>query len=1154
MVEHAHFVHLHVHTEYSLLDGACRLKDLVKAARDYRMPALAITDHGNMFGAIDFYRTALAQGIKPIIGCEVYVAPKSRFEKSLSQTKVAYAPELQRRSEASYHLVLLVKDETGYRNLIKLASIAYLEGFYYKPRVDKEILAKYYEGLIALSGCLKGEIPILILDNRIEEAKRVAKEYRDIFGEENFYLELHDHGIEEQKRVNEELISMGRELGIPLVATNDCHYIRRQDAPAHDILLSIQTATTIDDPNRLKFSTEEFYLKSPQEMAELFHYVPEAIENTIQIAERCNLELKFGETHLPHYRPPEGYTLDDYLAELCHKGLKERYPQVTPEMEERLKHELKIIRDTGYASYFLIVWDFIQFAKSKGIAVGPGRGSAPGSLVAFSLGVTSLDPLKHGLLFERFLNPERITMPDIDIDFADDRRDEVIDYVIKKYGKENVAQIVTFGTLKARAVVRDVGRSLKFPYSEVDRIAKLIPPEIGMTIERALRTVPELKEITEKNEKVKGLVDIAKTLEGLVRHASTHAAGIVISKEPLTNYVPLFKGARDEIATQYAMGPLEAIGLLKMDFLGLRNLTVIDNTLKILKEKENIAIDLSKIPMDDEKTFDLLRKAHTVGVFQIESSGMRDLLKKLKPEEFSDIIALIALYRPGPMGSGMADDFIRSKHGLIPIKYLHPRLEPILKDTYGVILYQEQVMRIASDLAGFTMAKADLLRQAMGKKISVLLDQQRREFVEGAVKNEVARGIADNIFDLISHFSGYGFNRSHAAAYALISYQTAYLKANYPLYYMAALLTSEMNNTDKLIKYIELAKRMEIEILPPDINESLGDFTVVGNSIRFGLAAVKNVGSGAIASMTEMRKKKGKFRSLYHFCEEVDTRLINRRAIESLIKCGAFDPLGAFRSQFMAVLDEALERASVRQRERARGQTSFLEVLEGAKETGHLPDMEEWPENKLLAFEKEALGFYISGHPLARFSQVLEKYATSTTAKLGELANGGEVTLGGIITTLRLITTRNGKRMAFAGLEDLKGRVEVIVFPDVYNQEASLVRKETMLIVKGRVDRSGEIAKVIASQILPLEEAEELLTKAVHINMTTTGLEGEMLNPLKKILLAHPGEAKLYLHLRTTHHGEAVISPGPRIKVKATPELKKEIEELLGEGTIYYSA
>ena len=1143
MVEHAHFVHLHVHTEYSLLDGACRLKDLMKAARDYRMPALAITDHGNMFGAIDFYRGAIARGVKPIIGCEIYVAPKSRLEKSLKPGK-----------EAFYHLVLLVKDEVGYKNLVKLASIAYLEGFYYKPRVDKEILAKYHEGLIALSGCLKGEIPTLILDNRIGEAKRVASEYRDVFGQENFFLELHDHGIEEQKRINRELISMGKELGIPLVATNDCHYIRKEDASAHDILLSIQTATTIDDPNRLRFSTEEFYLKSPQEMRDLFHQTPEALENTVRIAERCNLELEFGKTHLPHYEPPEGRDLDGYLKELCYQGLKRRYSGVTPESKERLEHELKIIKDTGYASYFLIVWDFGQFAKSKGIAVGPGRGSVPGSLVAYSLEITSLDPLKHDLLFERFLNPERVTMPDIDIDFADDRRDEVINYVVEKYGKENVAQIITFGTMKARAVIRDVGRSLKIPYSEVDRIAKLIPPEIGMTIEKALRTVPELKGMVQKSEKLKRLVDVAKSLEGLVRHASTHAAGVVISRESLTNYAPLFKGAKGEIATQYAMGPLEAIGLLKMDFLGLRNLTVMGNTLRILKEKENVEIDMDKISLDDEKTFDLLKKAHTVGVFQIESSGMRDLLKKLKPEEFSDIVALIALYRPGPMGSGMTDDFIRRKHGLIPIEYLHPKLEPILKDTYGVILYQEQVMRIASDLAGCTMAKADLLRQAMGKKISVLLDQQRKEFVDGAIKNGISRGIADKIFDLISHFAGYGFNKSHSSAYASISYQTAYLKANYPLYYMTALLTSEMNNTDKLVRYIEVTKRMGIEILPPDINESERDFIVVENKIRFGLAAVKNVGSGAIASMTEMRQRKGKFHALSHFCEEVNTRLINRRAIESLIKCGAFDSLGARRSQLMAILDEALDRASIRQKERARGQTSFLEILEGTKEAGYLPDMEEWPENKLLAFEKEALGFYISGHPLARFSHLLEKYTTTTTAKLGELANGSEVTLGGIITTLRLITTRNGKRMAFAGLEDLKGRVEVIVFPDVYNQEISLVRKETMLIVKGRVDRSGEIAKVIASQILPLEEAEELLTKTVHINMTTTGLEGEMLNPLKKILLTHPGEAEVYLHLRTTHHGEAVISPGHRIKVKAIPELKKEIEELLGEGTIYYTA
>jgi DNA polymerase-3 subunit alpha len=1151
MVEHAHFVHLHVHTEYSLLDGACRLKDLVKAARDYRMPALAITDHGNMFGAIDFYRTAMAQGVKPIIGCEVYVAPTSRFEKSLKQTKNPSAPEFNRRSEVAYHLLLLVKDMVGYKNLMKLVSLAHLEGFYYKPRVDKEILARYHEGLIALSGCLKGEISSLISDNRLEEAKRAAGEYRDIFGAENFYFELHDHGIKEEKIVNKQLVLWGKKLQIPLVATNDCHYVRKEDARAHDLLLSIQTATTLDDPRRLKFSTEEFYLKSFSQMNELFGEIPEALENTVQIAEKCNLEIEFGKTLLPHYELSPAGDLDSYLSRLCYQGLAGRYPEITPELKQRLEHELKIISDTGYASYFLIVWDFVQFAQRKGIAVGPGRGSVPGSLVAYSLGITSLDPIKHELLFERFLNPKRVTMPDIDIDFADDRRDEVISYVVEKYGKENVAQIITFGTMKARAVIRDVGRSLNIPYAEVDHIAKLIPPEIGMTIEKAVKAVPELKTLAGKNEKMKKLIDIGKSLEGLVRHASTHAAGIVISKDPLTNYVPLCRGAKGEIATQYAMGPLESIGLLKMDFLGLRNLTIMGNTLRMLKEKENIDIDIAKIPLDDKKTFDLLKRATTVGVFQIESSGMRDLLKKLKPEEFSDIIALVALYRPGPMGSGMTDDFIRRKHGLIPIKYLHPKLEPILKDTYGVILYQEQVIRIANEVAGFSLSHADLLRQAMGKKISSLLDKQRKKFIEGAVENGIGKSIAEKIFELISHFSGYGFNRSHAAAYALISYQTAYLKANYPLYYLAALLTSEMSNTDKLLQYIDEARNMGIEILPPDINESMSDFTPAGKKIRFGLTAVKNVGSSAIGAMTEIRKRKGKFHSLYEFCEEVDTRLLNRRAIESLIKCGSFDSLGASRSQFMAILDESLGRASVRQKERARGQTAFTGILERSRPTGYLDGMEEWPENKLLAFEKEALGFYISGHPLARFSRVLEKYATSTS-RLAALSAGSQVTLGGIITTLRLITTRNGKRMAFAGLEDLKGKVEVVVFPDIYNQDASLVRKENMVIVRGKVDKSAEIVKVIATQIFHLEDAEELLTQEVHINMSTTGMEKGILAALKTIILQNPGEAKVYLHIRTAHHGEVMISPDLDSRVNPTPEFRSQIEELLGEGTIDY--
>ena len=1144
-MKNSQFVHLHNHTQYSLLDGASLLTELIKLGQLYDMPSIAITDHGNMFGAIEFYLLCKEAGIKPIIGCEMYMAPASRFDKSSHGIQ-----------EAAYHLVLLAKDDQGYHNLMKLVSIGYLEGFYYKPRIDKEILSAYSKGLVCLSACLKGEISHHILSNQPEQAYRVAGEFNELFGRGNFYLEMMDHGIPEQKKVNTALIRMRKDLDIGVVATNDCHYLQRQHARAHEALLSIQTQTTLDDPNRMRMQTDEFYLKTEDEMSKLFMETPEALRNTIEIAEKCNLELDFKSTHLPRFSPPENKTREGYLRELVDEGLKQRYLNIDNSIRARVENELKVIADSGFISYFLIVWDFIRYAKEKGIPVGPGRGSAAGSVISYCLGITDLDPLKYNLLFERFLNPERISLPDIDIDFCYERRDEVIDYVRHKYGAENVAQIITFGTMMAKAAIRDVARVMSFTYSDADRIAKLVPNDLNIKIEQALRQEPELMQMYKTDKRVTELIDVASVLEGVTRHASTHAAGVVISEKGLSTYIPLYKTSDDQVSTGYPMGSLEKIGLLKMDFLGLKTLTVIDQAVKIIKRTQSKDVDIKNIPLDDKKTYKLLQQAESAGVFQVESRGMRDILRKLKPAAFEDIIALLALYRPGPIGSGMVDDFINRKHGRLRVKYDHPLLEPILKDTHGIILYQEQVMQIVNKLAGFSLSHADLLRRAISKKDPEVIQQQRKQFVEGCEKhNNVDRRIADKVFNLIEYFSNYGFNKSHSAAYALISFRTAYLKAHFPVEFMAALLTSERDNTDKVAQYIEECRRMGISILPPEINESFAHFTVVNDSIRFGLAAVKNVGVGAIDSIVTARKKHGHFNSLYDFTEHVDLRLVNRKVIESLIKCGAMDNFRFHRSQMMAMLDHALDVAGVLQKDRLNGQFSLFDDFKADdKFKAHfqqVPEIKEWHESQLLAFEKELLGFYISSHPLARYEKSLKLYASSTTQTLGQLHDGDEASIGGIITKAKYtFTKRNNEKMAILRLEDLKGTVEVLVFPRTFKDAEKNIAEDAIVFIKGRVNLREDIPKIMAEEILPLEDARNKYTQALSIELITTALEKETLSKLNDILKKHRGQTPVYINFTTPDKKKVQMAAGRDLSVLPTDTLITEIEALVGDGAV----
>lgn len=1098
----AEFVHLHVHTNYSLLDGACEIDRLARRLSELGMKSCAITDHGAMYGVIDFYKKMLAYGIKPIIGAEVYMAERTMQDKE---------PGVD---DEQYHLVLLAKDIQGYKNLMKLVSLGFTEGFYYKPRIDMDILAKYSEGLIALSGCLAGRIPSLLLKGNFDEAKNIALQLNSIFGQDNFFIEVQDHGLLDQRRIINDLIRLSQETGIPLVATNDVHYIQKEDALAQDVLMCIQTGKTLDEENRMKFESSEFYLKSPEEMASLFSYIPEALENTIRIAESCNVTLDFGTIHLPSFRVPEGLTEDEYLNRLCYKGARERYPEITGEIKQRLDYELETIKKMGYSSYFLIVWDFINFARQNGIMVGPGRGSAAGSLVAYCLYITNIDPLKYNLLFERFLNPERISMPDIDVDFCYERRQEVIDYVVRKYGQDRVAQIVTFGTMAARAAIRDVGRVMGYPYGEVDRIAKMVPAELGITIENALTLNPELKKLYEENERIRRLIDIAKDLEGFPRHASTHAAGVVISKDPIVEHVPLHKLGDSNVTTQYTMTALEELGLLKMDFLGLRTLTVIRDAINIIRRTKNVEINLDKLPLDDKKVYEMLSQGNTAGVFQLESTGMRNLLKELRPETFQDVAAIIGLYRPGPLGSGAAEDFIKSKNGLKPIKYLHPKLEPILSETYGIILYQEQAMKIAQELAGFSLAQADILRKAMGKKQQDVMAAQRESFVNGCVKNGIDKVTAEKIFDEISYFAGYGFNKAHTAAYAVIAYQTAYLKAHFPVEYMAALLTSVIDNSDKVAHYINECRHLGIKVLPPDINESYESFTVVSDKIRFGLTAVKNVGHNVARAIIMARKSEGKFTSFTDFVEKVSGDL-NKKALESLIKSGAFASIGAKRSQLLAIYEDTLTRIQKEQRQGMKNQISLFQILDDTASYGEsLPDVPEFPSSELLAMEKDMLGIYLSGHPLSEFERELSE---NVTFYLGDKNNDNidkkEVLVGGIITGIQTKATRNESIMAFINIEDLTGSMEAIVFPTVFEKYKSLLHPDSKVYIKGRIDsKEDEAPKLLVEEIRPLGKRE---SEGTVVFTVSNGDQLDM-NALKDFISNHMGNDRVVIYIKET--------------------------------------
>lgn len=1146
-MKYANFVHLHTHSQYSLLDGACRLDSVIELAKSFKMPALAITDHGNMFGAIEFYKKASRAGVKPIIGTEAYVAAGSRFDKKPHGTY----------PNGGFHMVLLAKNLTGYRNLIKLSSAGYLEGFYHRPRIDKEILKQHAEGLIATSACLQGEVNWHLLRGETDAAVAAAREYQQIFGEENFFLEIQNHGLEKEQWVLPKVIAIAKETGIPLVATNDCHYLRQQDWQAHDALLCIQTDKKVEDPDRMRYNSDQIYFKSPEEMEQQFGDIKEALENTVRIAEACNLELELGQLKLPVFPIPKPYVdPDQYLRHLCEEGLTRRYPQTTKEIQKRLDYELGVIKQMGYAGYFLIVKDFCDYARSQKIPVGPGRGSAAGSLVSYALAITNVDPIRFNLLFERFLNPERISMPDIDIDFADRGRDKIIKYVIEKYGSDNVTQIITFGTMAARGVVRDVGRVLGFAYSEVDRIAKLIPATVDMTLAKALESTPELKQMTESDKRVARLIEYSLTLEGLARHCSTHAAGVVIAPSALTNYVPLFKGSRDEITTQYDMKMVEEIGLLKMDFLGLRTLTVIDDAVRMIEENHpDVHIDLDNLPLDDAKVFAIFGRGETVGIFQFESGGMREYLRRLKPEVFTDLSVMNALYRPGPLdarnedGSNMIDLYIERKQGTKQVSFLHPKLEKILGETYGVIVFQEQVLEIANKLAGYSLGKADLLRKAMGKKDTVLMATQKKEFLSGAEENGIDSHIAAEMFDQIETFARYGFNKAHATCYALVAYQTAWLKSYYPREFMAALMTSEINDTDRIYIFLEECRRLGIKVEPPDVNESRSDFTVVGNTIRFGLQAVKNVGGEAAQAIQEARVKHGPLRTLADLCSKVPIRYINRRTLESLISAGACDSLEGYRAQKFEAVEASLEYAhrvqeTVNSHDLFAGSGLAVERVEPL-----LPDKPEWATSQKLAQEKAMLGFYLSGHPLDKFRDELTYFATSTVANLRQFPDGREVTVGGIVTAVKRMPDRKGNMMAFITLEDFSGPVELVCFSDCFDKGKDYIEIDRMLLVTGRIStREGESPKIVATETLPLEKLTERFNCQLVIKIDAACSE-DSINRALAILEEFRGTAPVMLTAR--ENGTEVYIKSKKYSVTVDFKLLDSLKELLGDSSAY---
>lgn len=1128
------FTHLHVHTEYSLLDGASKIPELVAYAKELGMDSLAITDHGVMYGAVEFYQECTKAGIKPIIGCEVYLAKGSHLDMT---------------EKTRYHLILLAENDIGYHNLMKIVSKGQLEGFYYKPRVDKDILRTYSEGIICLSACIAGEVPRLINSGNMDGARRCVQEYIDIFGKDNYFLEIQNHDIPEEKTAAEGLRQLAQEFGIGLVATNDLHYVRREDAEAQDVLLCIQTTSNVDDPGRMRFPNDSFYLKSAEEMAELFGGYPDALENTCRIADRCNVKLEFGHLLLPEFPVPEGFDAVSYLRHLCEEALPERYEVVDETVRKRLDFELDIINTMGYACYFLIVWDFINYCRSHDIPVGPGRGSAAGSIVAYLLRITNIEPLRYHLLFERFLNPERVSMPDIDTDFCYVKRNQVLDYVVRRYGQERVSQIITFGTLQARAAVRDVGKALGMSYTSVDEVAKMIPRELGITLDKALKSSNDFKRAYESRPEVKKLVDLARSVEGLPRNAGTHAAGVIIAPRDLRDYVPLQQGSDSGVITQYDKNKVEELGLLKMDFLGLRTLTVIGDCIQFIKETTGEIVDIDNIPLHDKETCKMLCRGETACVFQLESAGITKLVMDLAPESFEDLIPLVALYRPGPLGTGMAEDFIAGRHGQRTAEVLHPLMEPILEDTYGVILYQEQVMQITSALAGFTLGQADILRRAMGKKKAKELDSMRASFIEGAKRlHDIPEELSDRIFSLLQHFAGYGFNKSHSVAYALVAYETAYLKAHWRAQYYAAFLNSVIGDGDKLSWYISVCKNDNIKILAPDVNESGRDFTVLPNkTIRFGLAGIKSTGGAAVEAIISARSEGGPFTSLTDFCCRVNMRVVNKRVVENLIKSGAMDSFGARRSQLLAVLDQAIDLGAACQRDRANGQLGlFGDDQTFGMEEIRLPQRTEIPKQTLLQYEKELLGFYVTDHPLSEYKEVMQRFMPLHQF-IGEtqVQDNQFVRVAGIISSCNIKTTKSGDTMALLTLEDFTGRFPVIIFPKSYQVCIRDVFEDNVVSIEGRFSVDERESKIIAMSVhsLSSKPPTELMLR-IDAHLENPLVQRELMQLFQK----YKGEDVVYLKLMGSRK---IIKTTADFWVNSeAPGFAEDIVKILGEGCV----
>jgi DNA polymerase-3 subunit alpha len=1148
----SNFVHLHLHTDYSLLDGACEIGELTAEAARRGMPAVAVTDHGNLFAAANFYHQATTHGVKPIIGCEMYVAPDNHKNRGTG-------------AERSNHLVLLCENEKGYQNLIKLVSTGYLDGFYYKPRVDHELLAKHSEGLIALSACLRGEVADALLSEKYDQAQKSAYRLRDIFGKQNFFLEVQDQGLEQDIRVNRDLVRLSKESGIPLVATNDCHYLTKADSHAQEVLMCIQTGKTMSDPQRMKFATDQFYFKTAEEMAHVFRELPDAVTRTVAIADRCNVKIQRVSNPFPEFKVPEGHTTDSYFERVVREGFTSRAPQIERltkegrlrhplgDYEARLTAEIEMIKKMRFAGYFLIVWDFIHYARAQGVPVGPGRGSAAGSLVSYSLRITDVDPMQYELLFERFLNPERISMPDIDIDFCMRRRGEVIEYVRKKYGAESVAQIITFGTMAAKAVLKDAGRALDMPYGEVDRLAKMIPTTLNISLEEALKQSPQL-EAARKDVQVKQLIEVALRLEGLARHASTHAAGVVISPRPLTEIVPLYKSNKDEITTQYDMNALGRIGLLKMDFLGLTTLTILDDSVGMIKQNRGIDLDLTTLPLDDAPTYALFARGDTTGIFQFESHGMRDILKRYQPTQIEDLTALNALYRPGPIQGGMIDEFIGRKQGKKKVTYDLPELEEILSETWGVIVFQEQVMKIANRLAGYSLGDADILRSAMGKKKADVMAAQREKFLAGCAAGKVPAKKATKIFDLMEEFGLYGFPKAHACAYALLAYQTAYLKVHYPVEFMASMLSSEAGNTEKVVKYINEARGMGIRVLPPDVHESGLYFTPVGDDIRFGLAAIKNVGENTAKAISEARGTTGRFRTLFEFSEAIEPKFLNKRVLESLVKAGALDCTGGSRGRLFAAIDQAISRGQKKHQEKTVGQGGLF--LAGPNvshdsqpwQESELPEADDWSEEQQLAGEYSVLGFYISGHPLDKYAGRLKDLNASELATMESRKNNEDIVVAGIIVQIRPMRSRRGARWAILTLQDRTGVIEALVFPEAFGKLEGILKSNTPLLVKGRVAVEDVGTRLMVADARLLDQLADRPPSMLRVRMDLSTVNTGAIDQLQKLFSSRPGRCKVSFELVKDDGSAATLDAGSA--VLADRELVERVREICGTDSV----